>query len=52
MPVEIPASHRDLLTKITFAHLATTRKDGSPQVTPIWFDTDAGTCGSTRRLAA
>ncbi len=40
MPVEIPASHRDLLTKITFAHLATTMKDGSPQVTPIWFDTD------------
>src|SRR5436853_7639833 len=40
MPAEIPASHRDLLTKKTFAHLATMMKDGSPQVTPVWFDTD------------
>lgn len=40
MPVEIPATHRDLLTKKTFAHLATTMADGSPQVTPVWFDTD------------
>jgi len=40
MPAEIPASHRDLLTKKTFAHLATTMKDGSPQVTPVWFDVD------------
>jgi PPOX class probable F420-dependent enzyme len=40
MPAEIPATHRDLLTKKTFAHLATTMKDGSPQVTPVWFDTD------------
>ncbi len=40
MPSEIPASHRDLLTTKTFAHLATTMKDGSPQVTPVWFDTD------------
>ena len=40
MPAEIPASHRDLLTKKTFAHLATMMKDGSPQVTPVWFDVD------------
>jgi len=40
MPAEIPASHRDLLTKKTFAHLATIMKDGSPQVTPVWFDTE------------
>ena len=40
MPAEIPAPHRDLLTKKTFAHLATIMKDGSPQVTPVWFDTD------------
>jgi PPOX class probable F420-dependent enzyme len=40
MPAEAPASHRDLLTKRTFAHLATIMKDGSPQVTPVWFDTD------------
>jgi PPOX class probable F420-dependent enzyme len=40
MPAEIPSTHRDLLTKKTFAHLATIMKDGSPQVTPVWFDTD------------
>ncbi len=40
MPAEIPATHRDLLTKKTFAHLATIMTDGSPQVTPVWFDTD------------
>jgi PPOX class probable F420-dependent enzyme len=40
MPAEIPATHRDLLTKKTFAHLATINKDGSPQVTPVWFDTE------------
>ena len=40
MPAEIPTSHRDLLTKKTFAHLATIMKDGSPQITPVWFDTD------------
>jgi PPOX class probable F420-dependent enzyme len=40
MPVEIPATHRDLLTKKTLAHLATVMADGSPQVTPVWFDTD------------
>ncbi len=36
----IPASHRDLLTGVTFAHLATLMKDGSPQVTPVWIDVD------------
>lgn len=40
MPAEIPATHRDLLTKTTFAHLATIMRDGSPQVTPVWFDTE------------
>ena len=36
---EIPAQYRDLLTeKKTFAHLATVMRDGSPQVTPVWFD--------------
>ena len=40
MPAEIPSTHSDLLTKKTFAHLATIMKDGSPQVTPVWFDTD------------
>lgn len=36
----IPESHRDLLTGVTFAHLATLMKDGSPQVTPVWVDVD------------
>lgn len=36
---EIPAAYMDLLQqKTTFAHLATVMKDGSPQVTPVWFD--------------
>ena len=35
----IPDAYLDLLTqKTTFAHLATVMPDGSPQVTPIWFD--------------
>jgi PPOX class probable F420-dependent enzyme len=37
--IEIPAAYMDLLTqKTTFSHLATIMKDGSPQVTPVWFD--------------
>jgi PPOX class probable F420-dependent enzyme len=38
----IPESHRDLLKDETkaFAILATLMSDGSPQVTPIWFNTD------------
>lgn len=37
----IPASHLDLLKDETkaFLYLATLNKDGSPQVTPIWFNT-------------
>jgi hypothetical protein len=36
---EIPAAYMDLLQeKKAFAHLATLMKDGSPQVTPVWFD--------------
>ena len=36
----IPASHEDLLTRPLFAHLATTRPDGTPQVNPMWFSWD------------
>lgn len=38
----IPESHRDLLKDeaCAFLYLATVFSDGSPQVTPIWFDTD------------
>jgi PPOX class probable F420-dependent enzyme len=36
---EIPAAFHDLLTeKKAFANLATVMPDGSPQVTPVWFD--------------
>jgi PPOX class probable F420-dependent enzyme len=35
----IPDAYLDLLTqKTAFAHLATVMPDGSPQVTPVWFD--------------
>jgi len=38
---QVPPSFTDLLTsKPTFAHLATSMKDGSPQVTPVWFSYD------------
>ncbi|MBE9523877.1 MAG: TIGR03618 family F420-dependent PPOX class oxidoreductase [Chloroflexi bacterium] len=38
----IPTSHQDLLADETkaIAFLATTMSDGSPQVTPVWFNTD------------
>src|SRR5262245_12456021 len=35
----IPDAYLDLLRqKKAFAHLATVMSDGSPQVTPVWFD--------------
>lgn len=35
----IPDNYLDLMQdKKAFANLATVRKDGSPQVTPVWFD--------------
>jgi len=39
----IPESHLDLLKdeKKAFLYLATIMSDGSPQVTPIWFNTDS-----------
>ena len=40
MTASIPEKFRDLLTKKAFAHLATLMQDGSPQVTPVWFDYD------------
>ena len=41
----IPESHQDLLKDETkaFLYLATLMKDGSPQVTPIWFDVEGET---------
>lgn len=36
----VPNEFRDLLeTKKAFANVATVKADGSPQVTPVWFDT-------------
>jgi PPOX class probable F420-dependent enzyme len=41
--VEIPQAFRDLLDgKKAFANVATVLSDGSPQVTPVWFDTAGG----------
>ena len=38
----VPESHRDLLTDKAraFAYLATLMSDGSPQLTPVWFDVE------------
>jgi PPOX class probable F420-dependent enzyme len=33
----IPDSHLDLLERPLYAHLATIRPDGTPQVNPMWF---------------
>lgn len=38
--MRIPDSHKDLLQKKAFANIATVNADGTPQVTPVWFDTD------------
>jgi PPOX class probable F420-dependent enzyme len=39
----IPDDYRDLLEqKKAFANLATVMADGSPQVTPVWFDFTGG----------
>jgi len=36
---EIPAAFLDLLTqKVALANIATVQPDGSPQVTPVWYD--------------
>jgi len=39
---KIPVEYQDLLADETraIAFLATTMKDGTPQVTPVWFNTD------------
>src|SRR4249920_1286239 len=36
----IPASLADLLERPLYAHLATVRPDGTPQVNPTWFRFD------------
>ncbi|WP_433187993.1 PPOX class F420-dependent oxidoreductase [Actinoallomurus sp. CA-150999] len=37
MTTTIPESHRDLLQRPLFAHLATAGPGGRPQVTPVWM---------------
>src|SRR4029453_1829677 len=34
----VPEGYRDLLTKKSFAHVATVGSDGAPQGTPAWVD--------------
>ena len=38
--MDAPASHADLLERALFAHYATVRPDGAPQVNPMWFAWD------------
>ena len=40
MPEKLPQAVKELLEKPFLAHLATVMRDGSPQVTPLWVDTD------------
>jgi PPOX class probable F420-dependent enzyme len=44
MTAQIPEGFQDLLQDGTraYAYLATTMADGSPQVTPVWFDVKDG----------
>jgi PPOX class probable F420-dependent enzyme len=37
---DIPSGFKDLLEKKAFASLATVNADGTPQVSPVWFDWD------------
>ncbi|MPZ76558.1 MAG: TIGR03618 family F420-dependent PPOX class oxidoreductase [Deltaproteobacteria bacterium] len=40
MADKIPEEFKDVFGKVAYAHLATVMPDGSPQVTPVWFDYD------------
>ena len=40
MTAQIPKAYKDIFNKRGYAHLATLMKDGSPQVTPVWYDFD------------
>ena len=40
MADKIPEPFKDLFAKVAYANLATVMPDGSPQVTPVWFDHD------------
>jgi PPOX class probable F420-dependent enzyme len=40
MPAAFPEKFKDLIEKKSFAHLGTLMPDGSPQVTPVWWEMD------------
>lgn len=40
MAEKIPEEFKDLFGKVAYANIATVMPDGSPQVTPVWFDYD------------
>lgn len=40
-PQPVPKSHRDLIERPVVAALGTTLSNDTPQVTPVWFNTDA-----------
>ncbi|MFQ5913897.1 MAG: PPOX class F420-dependent oxidoreductase [Nitrospinota bacterium] len=40
MPDAVPHTFKDLLERRVCAHLVTLNEDGSPQVTPVWFNYD------------
>ncbi len=40
MADKIPEPFKDLFAKVAYANLATVMPDGSPQVTPVWYDYD------------
>ena len=40
MAEKIPEAFKDLFGKVAYANIATVMPDGTPQVTPVWFDYD------------
>src|SRR5918996_1225229 len=40
MAEKIPEEFKDLFGKVAYANIATMMPDGTPQVTPVWFDYD------------
>jgi PPOX class probable F420-dependent enzyme len=40
MAEKIPEEFKDLFGKVAYANIATLMPDGTPQVTPVWFDYD------------
>jgi PPOX class probable F420-dependent enzyme len=40
MAEKIPEEFKDLFGKVAYANIATVMPDGTPQVTPVWFDYD------------